>query len=417
MISNEAVGLDREILALLGQRALSPSHDKTHTDLVLKFALQLQALHGGDEEVLIAAARLHDLGRDDPRKRGVASIRDSVLQAKVLLGQTGIDEKKIAHVAEAISQHDQPRMRPTSLEGRILKDADFLAGMGTTGMLRISMWAGETGEGFDGIKRRVQDRMPERVLNLEFPESRRYAFRECLRTNYFLEDLIAEHSLPEPCDGKYIIFEGISGSGKDTQLNLLTRKLELEGTSHELVREPTPEYKKLRERYEGIQDDGGLVAEEVMFLLLATRFEQVRKTIEPALQRGDIVLANRSFLSTIIYQGNKTFGPSFIALMHCFVPSPDLVLLFDLEPQSAFDRLQKSDREQFGAHESLASLYRDRPLYRDLTGKVFGESRVVRIDAGESEQDVHLQVLRAVQKALGKDGGPLADTSNPEAAS
>jgi len=391
--------LDREILGLLGQRALSPSHNKAHTDLVLRFALQLQATHGGDAEVLLAAARLHDLGRDDPRKRGVESIRQSVIQAQVILGQTCIQVDKIARVVEAIGQHDQPNVRPTSVEGRILKDADFLAGFGPIGILRISMWAGETGEGMRGIDQRLRDKMPQRIQGLEFPESREYAREQMQFVRFFLETLEVEHVLRPPHLGKYLLFEGISGSGKDTQIERLATRMETMGIPNVVVREPTAQYQSLKAAYAELDDPRKTTPEELMFLLLATRRALIREEVEPALTGGRIVLSNRSFLSTLVYQGNPTYCPALMILLHQFVPTPDLVLLFDLEPSAAYSRL-KATRESLSEHEELGQLVKHRPLYRDYAAVYFPTEVLETIDASLPVQDVELQVLRAVRRVV-----------------
>jgi len=398
--------LDREILDLLGERSLSPSHDKWHTDRALQFIIQLQEKYGGDLEVLAAAARLHDLGRDDPRKRGIASIRDSVEQSRRLLRQTDMSEDKINSVLDAIEQHDQPNISPTSLEGRILKDADFLAGFGAWGILRISMWAGETGEGIPQVRHRLLARMPERLRSLEFPESREHASRQMLLVRYFLDCLDEIPRLERVRRGTYVVFEGISGSGKDTQIELLEAELKEKGIEPVLVREPSDLYSNVRSYYKRkAAEPDKLSSAELMFLLLATRYRLVMSKIKPALEGGQFVLGNRSFLSTLIYQGNPDFCGSIIALFHHFVPMPDLVLLFDVGPELAYERLCRSRGvKNLSEHESLSALIQHRPLYREYAERLFGGERLVEIDAGQSVAEVQSQITHAMRCVLKQRG-------------
>lgn len=398
--------LDREILDLLGERALSPSHDKWHTDRVLQFAIQLQEKYGGDLEVLVAAARLHDLGRDDPRKRGIASIQDSVKQSRRLLSQTDMSEDQINSVLDAIDQHDQPDISPTSLEGRILKDADFLAGFGAWGILRISMWVGETGEGVPQVRRRLLTRMPERLRSLEFPESRECASKQMLLVHYFLDSLDEPPRLERARRGTYVVFEGVSGSGKDTQIELLEAELKVKGIEPVLIREPSDLYREVRDCYKcKAAELNKLSRAELMFLLLATRYRLVMSKIKPALEGGQFVLGNRSFLSTLVYQGNPDFCGSIIALFHHFVPMPDLVLLFDVEPELAYKRLcQSRGADNLSEHESLSALIQHRPLYREYAERLFSEDLLVRIDAGQSVAEVRSQVADAVRCVLKEHG-------------
>src|SRR5438445_3561345 len=127
----------------------SPSHDRWHLVRVLHFARELASGHGGDDEILTAAVMLHDLGRSNPELHGRASAEESAHLAPTFLREIRFPEDKVDAVIVAIAEHDQPEISPTNLEGRILKEADFLAGLGSWGILRIAMWAAETGGGVD----------------------------------------------------------------------------------------------------------------------------------------------------------------------------------------------------------------------------------------------------------------------------
>jgi len=404
-MTTRAEQLDREILDALVEGTLSPSHDRWHTDRVLGFAEQLQRSYGGDPEVLVAAARLHDLGRDDPRKHGPASAKESVRQSKSVLSRTSIESDKIPVVLEAIEQHDQPGVRPASLEGRILKDADFLAGFGAWGILRVCMWAGEAGQGVPQVLERLRDRMSARIRGLEFPESRDYAYTQMLLVRHFLSCLEDNPIVPSRREGAYVIFEGISGSGKDTQINALEARLRQEGIQAAVAREPTDYYRSLREVYRwmlhGMESKEGLTVPEQLFLLLTTRHRLVTTEIIPALQEGRVVLANRSFLSATVYQECDEFDSAFIALLHHFVPAPDLVFVLDLEPKQAYQRLCESrGEEDLSVHEKLRTMERHRPLYRDHAEKVFGSQRVLIVNAGDSIPIVSSKVFESVRRVL-----------------
>ncbi len=65
MNSNPSELLELAIWKEIAGEALSVSHDHWHIDRVLDFARQLQAIHGGDLDVITTAVILHDLGRSD----------------------------------------------------------------------------------------------------------------------------------------------------------------------------------------------------------------------------------------------------------------------------------------------------------------------------------------------------------------
>jgi uncharacterized protein len=96
-----------------------------------------------DDDVVYAAAWLHDLGvfvghrPEDPEKlSGWDNVTYAMQQSPPLLHQFGFPATKVAQVVEAIRTH-QPHLKPTALEGTILRDADILEQLGSIGILRV----------------------------------------------------------------------------------------------------------------------------------------------------------------------------------------------------------------------------------------------------------------------------------------
>ena len=200
----------------------SPSHDKEHLERVMGFARELCLRKGGDMEVVIAAAMLHDIARTDPQLESKESAIVAAEQAKEILEEVRFPTNKIELVCSAIRQHDQPEFIPSTIEAKILKEADFLAGFGAWGILRTAMFQGERGKSVPDVIERFRERMPKRIVGLEYPESKIFANHEYMFVKLFLSLLEIPPALPNETPGKYIAFEGISGSGKDTQIKLLT---------------------------------------------------------------------------------------------------------------------------------------------------------------------------------------------------
>jgi uncharacterized protein len=97
-----------------------------------------------DDDVLYAAAWLHDLGvfighrPEDPDELAAwDSVSYAMKQAPAALLRFGFPATKVAQVLEAIRTH-QPHLSPTSLEGTILRDADILEQLGAIGILRVT---------------------------------------------------------------------------------------------------------------------------------------------------------------------------------------------------------------------------------------------------------------------------------------
>ena len=387
---------EREISAGLSERQLSVSHDRWHLQRVLAFAEQLHRIHGGDLQVLTAATLLHDLGRSEPNLHGRASVDKSVEQAKEVLGRVDMPASKIDAILLAIQEHDQPSLTPSTIEGKILKEADFLAGFGAWGILRIAMWAAESDHGVDQILDRLANRMPIRLDSLQFPESRRLARQEMLFADLFLSRLREPPVLEErPVPGKYIVLEGISGSGKDTQADLLVPRLRDLGHKVLRVGEPAALFQKACDHW-GPKPLDPVVE---LFLLLADRYELMNERVLPALADGEIVVSVRSYLSTIVYQSQPRYDSASIAFMHQFVPPPDLVVLYDLDADTAYKRCcgrAEGRVGAMGAHEGKKALEAHRRLYLKLANQMT-RLRFVTVDASQLPEQIAAETWEKIE--------------------
>ena len=136
-----------------------------------------------------------------------------------------------------------------------------------------------------------------------------------------------------PCHGLLIVFEGLDGAGKTTQLGLLYDHLLEQGQDVVRLREPTdgPWGQKLRQLMVHGRDNVTPATELEWFL--NDRREHVDQRIRPALDRKQIVLLDRYYFSTMAYQGALGYDPQDIrARNEAFAPPPDLLLLLNLPP-------------------------------------------------------------------------------------
>jgi dTMP kinase len=374
----------------IGQLALSSSHNFDHINRVLSFALQLQALHGGDTDVITAAALLHDLGRSDPQYRGADSALQSAKLALTLLENAAFPREKISGVLQAIKEHDQPSLRPSTLEGRILKDADFLAGFGAIGIVRSAMWTGETKGNQEDLIDRLQRKMRERFASLEFKESYYYGIREYVFVRQFLDRLQSPARLIPLPPVPYIVIEGISGSGKSTQMEMLSRRYQDAGYEPVSIHEPTPWYKTARSTLATQQKD--LFTQSL--LLLLDRYLNVREVVQNALAQSNPVISDRSYLSSMVYQaGEDALSAPDIANLHMVLPQPTHIFLLDVEPEVALQRIEARARSMgipFGEHEKLAQLTLHRERFLSLTN-LFPHIRVINTQTNEPDA-IHEQI-------------------------
>ena len=175
----------------------------------------------------------------------------------------------------------------------------------------------------------------------------------------------AQVSDPAGTRGLLIAFEGGEGAGKSTHLRRLTERLDRLGVAHLLVREPGGTQAGERIRQIVLDPDTPIYAETELLLYLASRAEFVRRVVEPALDRGELVLADRFEMSTYAYQGiARALGLERVRDLNDFATGglkPDGTVLLSLDPDvgrgrqtGAGDRLEQEHAE---FHRAVARAY------------------------------------------------------------
>jgi len=167
----------------------------------------------------------------------------------------------------------------------------------------------------------------------------------------------------------FLVFEGIEGCGKSTQIALLAERLREAGRECLVTREPggTPLGEALRDlllRWEGGEIDG--LTE--LFLLEASRRAHVRTLILPALEAGTVVVSDRFADSSIAYQGGgRGIDLDLIERLNRAATGglgADLTILLDLPAEEGLERIRKRDRvEDRLERERLAFHQRVREAY------------------------------------------------------
>ncbi|NMA18290.1 MAG: dTMP kinase [Clostridiaceae bacterium] len=146
--------------------------------------------------------------------------------------------------------------------------------------------------------------------------------------------------------GKLITFEGIDGSGKSTQITLLSDYLRSKGFRVVLLREPggTEIGERIRQILLDMRHDN-MTAETELFLFEAARAQLTREVLIPALESGAWVISDRFSDSTVAYQGyGRGLSLEMIRSMNTWATAgirPDLTILLELGNRARDRRLQK----------------------------------------------------------------------------
>lgn len=195
--------------------------------------------------------------------------------------------------------------------------------------------------------------------------------------------------------GYLIIFEGTDGTGKSTQLELLAEALRAQHHQVVATREPTtgPFGMKIRELYVNRER---FTPEEELELFIADRKEHVADCILPALQKGQIVLCDRYYLSTAAYQGAIGFDPEEIIIRNSFAPAPDLAFIFSAPPEISMHRITQSRGDQPNDFEKLDSLRKVAAIFAGMD-----KPYIRRVDATLAISEIHEQVMDEVASLIG----------------
>lgn len=204
--------------------------------------------------------------------------------------------------------------------------------------------------------------------------------------------------------GKFIVFEGIDGSGKTTQLKLLGEKLTALGCPVLYTREPggTRVGELVRELLLNPQY-GELVPRAEALLYAAARAQHVEQIILPALKKGTVVLCDRFLDSSLAYQGfGRGLDLSMLEQVNRVATAglvPDQVLLLDFCCDYGVDRISRSGRSADRIEREDREFHRRvRAGYLALAARDPRRYRV--IDANRSIARVHRDLIKAVEGVL-----------------
>lgn len=204
-----------------------------------------------------------------------------------------------------------------------------------------------------------------------------------------------------PRRGVFVVFEGVEGAGKGTQVPLTEEWLKSEGNEVLVTREPggTEVGERLRDLLLN-HDTGHIEPRTEALLFAAARAQHVASVIRPALAEGKVVICDRYIDSSLAYQGwGRGLGEQDVLTLNVWATQglfPDLVLLLHLEPEAGLLRsLEEPDRiemESGDFHAKVSNAYL----------KIAEEhpERFVMIDANAPPETVHERVKEALGRVL-----------------
>lgn len=206
-----------------------------------------------------------------------------------------------------------------------------------------------------------------------------------------------------------ISFEGIDGSGKSTQAQLLLAHAETAGWRPLLVREPGGTALSERIRALLLDPEAHILPRAELLLFSAARAQLVDEVIAPALRADRLVIADRFYDSTTAYQGagRNLADTDWLRDFHAFVTDglvPDRTYLVDVPLDVAAER-RGGDRDRMEG-SGQAFFERVRTTYLALADAE--PDRFLVLDGTRPVDELHAEIVADVERLLALSGTPNA---------
>ncbi len=200
--------------------------------------------------------------------------------------------------------------------------------------------------------------------------------------------------------GKFVVFEGIDGSGKSTQIKLLADKLKRAGEKVYVTAEPT------------FSTSGGIIRDALSGAVERTTCElaalfvwdrinhNINKTngIKKMLEEGYTVISDRYYYSSLAYQGEAT-DYEWVKALNCSCPEirkPDICIFIDISPEIAIKRIT-SDRATTEIFEEVGKLTKIRQTFLRIFDDLKGDN-VSLIDGDGDPEEISDRIYKKISE-------------------
>lgn len=186
--------LEQRVRDLVETEQQSVAHRMDHLDRVARNAKAILAFYPeADAEILYLAVLLHDV--DQPFNDKANHVARSATLAERLLTEIAYPPARIARVLDVIREHSTEHIstvRPSTIEARILFDADKLDGLGAFGILRVFALAQQVGRSLPDTIRWYRSKIAVATPNVQTPEGKAMMDHRLPLVEAFLSDLESE---------------------------------------------------------------------------------------------------------------------------------------------------------------------------------------------------------------------------------
>ena len=182
------------------------------------------------------------------------------------------------------------------------------------------------------------------------------------------KNLKGEVALETKHNASFFVFEGIDGSGKTTQANMLAEYLRQKGVEVLLTKEPTketPESEKIRKV---LRKELMISTKELQILFAEDRRAHLKNSVIPALESGKTVISDRYVFSSLAYGLQECEKQFLIQINENFI-LPTKTFMIDVSPAWGMEKMEKrgEKKEFFEEKEKLEKSYMS--VFKSILGE------------------------------------------------
>ena len=193
--------------------------------------------------------------------------------------------------------------------------------------------------------------------------------------------------------GKFVVFEGIDGSGKTTIINRLADHFLQSGYSTLVRKEPTDDRAIGRLIQQYLREGPPLPKYSEALLFIADRYDHTENVLKPALEEYDLVLCSRYKWTTLAYQTEDRWEQGRLEFLQPWAIIPNLAIFLDVIPEIGLRRAGKT--EDLTARLERLTIARDNYLYYVCRGELIPLDTVLL-----SEDEVFEHCVKLIEVIL-----------------
>lgn len=207
----------------------------------------------------------------------------------------------------------------------------------------------------------------------------------------------------------FIVFEGIDGASKTTQICLVSQILEKYGIKAATTYEPSDGKtgQLIRHLLNTVtldtitnNDDSYIFNRKLSYLFAADRDEHIYKNddgILALLKSNEVVICDRYLFSSIAYQGDNQKTMDLSTELNKNFPLPEILVYFDLSPEEAMKRIPTQKKDIMETLSNLRSVYK---RYDTILQKYENIINITKIDATSSRKIITEQVVQLILNTI-----------------